>query len=75
MGKIRLLQKKVGFSQQKLFLISSQKFLCEDKKHVTDYEVYRNEKIYSKGFQNTPNFYLYAFMGVIGSYSNVRCFE
>ena len=36
---------------------------------------YGNEKVYSKGFQNTPYFYLSAFIGVIGSHSNLRCFE
>ena len=43
--------------------------------NVTDYKVYGNEKVYSKGFQNTPYFYQSAFISVIGSHSNLRCFE
>ena len=41
---------------------------------VPDYKVHGNKKIYSKGFQNTPNFYLNAFRCVIESFSNLRCF-
>ena len=43
--------------------------------NVTDYKVYGNEKVYSKGFQNTPYFDQSAFISVIGSHSNLRCFE
>ena len=42
---------------------------------ITDYKVYGKEKIYLKGFQNTPNFYQLAFRSAIDSYSNLRCFE
>ena len=43
--------------------------------NVTDYKAYGNEKVYSKGFLNTPYFYQSAFISVIGSHSNLRCFE
>ena len=43
--------------------------------NVTDYKVYGNEKVYSKGFQNTPYFYQSAFTSVIGSHSKLRYFE
>ena len=67
--KYNFYKKKIGYTRRKLFLFSVSKTEKMEfyitlgsnfsvKKQVTDYEVYRNGKIYSKGFQNTPNFCL-----------------
>jgi hypothetical protein len=86
MGKIQVLQKESNYSQENCLhskFVKSEKMefystltkFIYIKIKVINYEIYRNNEIYSKGFQNTPNFYPLLFLSVNSSFLNLRCFE